>query len=120
VFRVRESVVVPVIVPEQLSLAVGGAEMVAEHSPVTSGRLATLGTGAVLSLTTIFWVCEEMLPFPSSNVQVTTEVPCVLRVSESVVVPVMVPEQLSSAVGGAEIVAEHSPVASGRLATLGT
>ena len=57
---------------------------------------------------------------PSSNVQVTTDVPWVVRVSEFVVVPVMVPEQLSAAVGGVVIVAEHSPVASGSEAILGT
>ena len=42
------SVVVPVIVPEQLSVAFG-AVTDALHSPVAFGRLATLGTGPVTS-----------------------------------------------------------------------
>src|SRR5439155_735113 len=120
VLRVRESVVVPVIVPEQLSVAVGGAVMVAEHCPVTSGNDATLGTGAIVSVTTIFWVCIEILPWPSSKCHVTVELPWVLCVRESVVVPVIVPEQLSVEVGGAVMVTEHCPVTSGNDATLGT
>ena len=54
VLRVSESLVVPVMVPEQLSVAVGGVVMVAEHWPVASGRLATSGAGAMVSVTTIF------------------------------------------------------------------
>src|SRR6266498_4246271 len=61
-----------------------------------------------------------MFPCPSSYLQVTIEVPWVVRVSESLVVPVMVPLQLSLAVGGVLIVAEHCPVTSGKLATLAT
>ena len=40
-----------------------------------------------------------LLPFVSSNVQCTTEVPCVVLVSGSLVVPVIVPTQLSVVVG---------------------
>src|SRR5216117_2266964 len=107
------------MLPPQASVAVG-AVTVAEDWPVTSGRLATLATGAVVSVTTMFCVCVAMLPWPALKVQVTTDVPWVLRVSESVVVPVMVPEQLSVAVGGASMVAEHWPVALGNVATFGT
>ena len=42
-------VVVPVMVPEQLSVAFGTAVTVAAHCPVTAGRLAALGTGTVTS-----------------------------------------------------------------------
>ena len=59
---VRSSVVVPVIVPEQLSVVVG-AVAVAEHSPVTSASTGT--TGAVTSFITTFWVAVEVLPLPS-------------------------------------------------------
>src|SRR5436309_2064951 len=82
VLRVSESVVVPVMVPEQLSVAVGAAAMVAVHWPVALGNVATFGTGAIVSVTTMFCVWLELLPWPSLNVQVTTDVPCVLRVSE--------------------------------------
>ena len=41
--------VVPVTLPTQLSVAVGAAVTVAEHSPVTVGKLPTLATGAVTS-----------------------------------------------------------------------
>ena len=81
------------------------ALIVAEHWPVTSGKVAASGTGAVVSWTTMFCVAVVVLPFPSSNVQVTTEVPCVIRVSESLVVPVTVPAQLSVVVGAAGMVA---------------
>ena len=56
---------VPVISPLQLSLAVGMADTVAEHSPVTSGRTASVGTGALLSSTTTDWVWELVFPLPS-------------------------------------------------------
>src|SRR5438876_715317 len=77
-------------------------------------------TGIVVSAITIFCVCDEALPTASTKCHVTVEVPCVLRVSESVVVPVMVPEQLSVAVGDPAMVAVHWPVTSGSEATLGT
>src|SRR5256885_8412575 len=57
-------------------------------------------------------VCSSdlTLPCPSSKLQVTTEMPCVVRVSGSLVVPVIVPPQLSVVVGAVVIVAEHCPV----------
>src|SRR5206468_10109055 len=116
VVRVSESLVVPVMVPLQLSVAVGAEAIVAEHSPVASASEAALGTGAVWSATTMFCVCVDSLPLPSLKCQVTTEVPCVVRVSESLVVPVIVPLQLSVADGGEAIVCAHSPVASARAA----
>src|SRR5437016_7883346 len=105
--------------PSQLSDAVS--------EPVLSGALlrmhTTLGqlpviAGVTVSVTTMFCVCVELLPWPSLNVQVTTEVPWLLRVSESVVVPVRVPEQLSVAFGADAIVAEHWPVTVGNVPTL--
>jgi hypothetical protein len=42
-------VVVPVIVPEQLSVAVGAVKVSTLHSAVTSARFATSATGAVTS-----------------------------------------------------------------------
>ena len=85
-----------------------------------SGKLPAFGTGAVVSCTTMFCVWVDTLPLPSSKCQVTTKVPCVECVSGSVVVPVIAPLQLSVAVGGPLIVAEHWPVASGKVATSGT
>jgi len=41
---------VPVTVPKQLSVAVG-AVSVTLHCPVAFGKLARLGTGAILSVT---------------------------------------------------------------------
>src|SRR5207249_10832927 len=94
-----ESLVVPVIVAPQLSVAVGAEAIVAEHSPVASASEAASGTGAVRSATTMCCVCVDSLPLPSLKCQVTTEVPCVVRVSKSLVVPVIVAPQLSVAVG---------------------
>ena len=58
--------VVPVTIPEQLSVVVG-AIGVPEHSPtVTSANTGV--TGAVISSTITFCVDVVVLPFPSSNV----------------------------------------------------
>ena len=46
----RGSVVVPVIVPAQLSVAVGDSETVIEHSPDNIGSVSASATGAVSSL----------------------------------------------------------------------
>ncbi|MBK7346988.1 MAG: hypothetical protein IPI98_08815 [Chitinophagaceae bacterium] len=62
------SVVVPVTDPAQLSVAVG-AVTVTEHSPVASGKDAG-AAGAVTSSTITFCVAVDVLPLPSSNVQV--------------------------------------------------
>ena len=56
--------VVLVIVPEQLSVAVG-AVTVAEHCPVTVVKVGTLATGAVVSFTITVWFWVEVFPFPS-------------------------------------------------------
>src|SRR4030042_3960754 len=106
--------------PEQVSVAGGVTGTVAEHSPITSGKVATSGTGAVMSSTIIFCIWVEVLPFPSSYVQVIVYVPCKLYISGSEVVPRTVPRQLSVAVGVTVTVAEHSPVTSGNVAISGT
>ena len=71
VFLVKESVVVPVIKPPQLSFAVGAAGIVAEHCPVTSGRFAILKIGDKLSTTVISAVQVLVSPFESVTVNVT-------------------------------------------------
>ena len=64
------SVVVPVIAPLQLSVAVGGAVIVAEHWPVASGKLPAFGTGAVVSVHhDVLRLAVVVLPLPSLNVQ---------------------------------------------------
>ena len=120
VLLVNEFEVVPTIVPEQLSVAVGTAVIVAEHCPVADAKLAALATGAVVSVTTINWVWVLVFPLPSLNVHVTVDVPCVVLVNEFEVVPTIVPEQLSVAVGAEVIEAEHCPVADAKLAALAT
>lgn len=55
------SVVVPMIVPSQLSWAVG-AVAVAVQVPVIVGRLDSVGTGARPSVTVMFCVIELLLP----------------------------------------------------------
>ena len=56
----NESVVVPMIVPEQLSIA-RGAVTDTEHSPVMVGNVVTTGTGAVTSFTITVCVCVVIL-----------------------------------------------------------
>src|SRR6185503_20262123 len=107
VLRLVASVVVPVIEPEQLSVAVGALLMEAEHCPVASAKETASATGVVVSCTLIHWVCVEMLPLPSLKVQVTIWSPCVLRLVASVVVPVIESELLSVAVGALLMDAEH-------------
>src|SRR5947207_13893468 len=47
----------PVMSPaSQLSVAFGAVGRVAEHCPVTSGKLASFATGAVVSCTCTAWV----------------------------------------------------------------
>ena len=57
---------VAVIVPAQLSLAVGGIKLVTEHSEVTIGKVATSAKGAETSLITTSCVWVRVFPFPSS------------------------------------------------------
>jgi hypothetical protein len=66
--------VVAVIVPAQLSVAVG-AETLAEHSPVTVGNEAAFATGAVLSFTVTVVLQELLAPFASVTVSITFVVP---------------------------------------------
>ncbi|MBK7346991.1 MAG: hypothetical protein IPI98_08830 [Chitinophagaceae bacterium] len=61
------SVVVPVTDPAQLSVAVGAVTVTA-HSPVASAMVGA--AGAVTSSTITFCVAVDVLPLPSSNVQV--------------------------------------------------
>jgi len=88
---------VPIITAPQLSVAVGVDNDVISHCAVSVGRLVTSAVGATLSLITTAWVCEEVLPFPSSYVHVT--VVLVVIGKEALCVPVIVPAQLSVAVG---------------------
>ena len=60
----------------------------------------------------------EILPFPSSKLQVSIVVPCVVIGKIVVVVPVIIPEQLSTAVGTVGV-AEHSAVKSVNTGTTG-
>src|SRR5437773_5103820 len=108
------------MVPPPLPVAFAALFRAAEHSPVASDSEAASGTGAVWSATTMCCVCVDSLPLPSLKCQVTTEVPCVVRVSESLVVPVMVPPQLSVGVDEEATDLEHPPVAAGRQAPYGT
>ena len=71
----RLVVVVPVTVPEQLSVAVGAVRLVTLHSAVTSDNEGSFTTGAVVSSITTFCVCVLVLPSPSVYVHVTTVVP---------------------------------------------
>ena len=104
----------------QLSVAVGADEIVAKHCPVTAGKEVTFATGAIVSVTTISWVCMLEFPTASLKVQVTVDVPCIVLVNASEVVPVIIPLQLSVAVGAEAMVAEHCPVTAAKLATLVT
>ena len=57
-------------------------------------------------------------PLPSLNDQVTTVVPCVVIGNTVVVVPVIVPAQLSVVVGAVGV-AEHCPVTFASVGTTG-
>ena len=114
------AVVVPVIDPEQLSVAVGAVNVSTLHSAVTSSNTATSGPGAVTSSIITFWVWVLMFPLASSNVHVTTVVPWAVIGSTVVVVPVIVPAQLSVAVGAVNVSTLHSAVTSDKFATSAT
>ena len=113
-------VVVPVIVPEQLSVAVGAVNVSTLHSAVMSSNTATSGACAVTSSITTFWVWVLIFPRASSNVQVTTVVPWAVIGSTVVVVPVIVPAQLSVAVGAVNVSTLQSAVTSAKFATSAT
>ena len=60
---------VPIIVPEQLSVVIGGFITVTAHSPVISAKTGIIG--ALVSFIVIFWMDCKMVPFPKSKFQVT-------------------------------------------------
>ena len=103
------------IVPMQLSKVVGTVT-VAEHCPVMVDKVGEVGLEVLSTIT----VCGTVMlfPFPSLNVQLTVNVPCVEYVNGSVVVPVIVPAQLSAVVG-AVTVAEHCPVTVAKVGVAG-
>jgi len=92
--------------PAQLSSATGGVA-VALHCPVTAESVGA--AGGVVSSTTTVCVAVEMFPLPSLKLQVIVYVPWLLYVRGEVVVPVIIPAQLSVVVG-ALTVALHCPV----------
>ena len=59
-------VVVPVIVPAQLSVAVGAIGALTVHSSVRSARLTMSGTGETASVTSTVCVWVVVLPLESS------------------------------------------------------
>ena len=71
-------VVVPVIVPLQVSVAVGAVKLVNTQSPVIFGKLGEFATGAMVSAMITFCVLVVIFPLPSLKPQVTIYVPCVL------------------------------------------
>ena len=71
---VNGSEVVPVILPEQLSVAVGIVEIVAEHSSVTSGSEPISATGASFSVT-VTSKEHVFVPHPLPIAKVTVVVP---------------------------------------------
>ena len=61
--------------PSQLSVAVGAGGRLAEHCPVTSGKLPAFGTGAVVSFTVTVALHVLEAPWLSVTVRVTEVVP---------------------------------------------
>jgi hypothetical protein len=102
-------VVVPVIVPAHTSCAVG-ATGVDEHCAVMFDNVG--GTGGVISSNITFCVTVDVLPLPSLNVQVITVVPCAVMGNGTLDVAVIVPAQLSCAVGAVGV-DEHCAVTLG-------
>ena len=88
--------------PAQLSVVVG-IGTVTSHSAMTGASVGT--TGGVTSLTTTVCVWKDTLPLPSLNIQVTTVVPCAVTGKVVNVVAVIVPVQLSVAVGAVNVTA---------------
>ena len=117
-------VVVPVTSPTQLSVAVGAVNVVTEHSAVTSGNIATSGTG--LSSSTTVTVIDDVDVFRAASVAVYIMVvtplenvyPPTCPVPEPVVAPDIdhdrvAPPQLSEKVASAiAIYAVQSPMPS--------
>ena len=104
--------------PAQLSVAVGAVNVSTLHSAVTSARVATSATGAVVSTTVI--VCVYVLALPLTSVAVQTLVITELFPTPATVVSaeviVTAPPQLS--VAAAVPVAEVSVGASHSTVTL--
>ena len=105
------ALVVAVMVPSsQLSVAVGvvrSAIAATGHSPVSTGKFDISGIGASVSPMVTCCVCVEVLPASSSYVQV--RVVLVVIGGVVAVVAVMVPSQLSVAVGAVrEVICEQS------------
>lgn len=61
----KETLVVAITDPEQLSVPVGAVKEVIEHAPFMSVNVATSGTGAKSSPIFIICVCVEVFPLPS-------------------------------------------------------
>src|SRR5258705_93591 len=69
--KVTGALVAPVINPSHASVAVGAAGNAAEHWPITSGRVATFGTGASVSVTVTTAEQEAVALWLSVAVSVT-------------------------------------------------
>lgn len=112
--------VVPVIEPEQLSVAVGAAILfTGEHDDVIADRDAFVGTGLTLSPTSTICVCVEIFPAASEKVHVTVVFDVIGNTV--LVVPVIEPEQLSDAVGAVMVVTgEQTEVITGSDDKVGT
>ena len=119
VILVSTVVVVAVMEPAQLSVAVGIVVTFTEHCPLIGGKAVTSGTGAIPSLMMTFCNCVVAFPLPSVYVHVIT-VLAIILVKIVDVVAVIVPEQLSVAVGMAVTFTEHCAVIFGKVATFGT
>jgi hypothetical protein len=112
-------VVVPVTNPEQLSEAVGAViDVTGEQTDETVDKVPAVATGAIISLTLTCWVCVDVFPFPSSNVQVTRVFVEIGKVA--LLVPVITPAQLSFAKGADNDVTEQEELMSERVGNIGT
>ena len=96
---------VPTIVPAQLSVAVGGVKLINEHSAVAVASDALSATGAVISSITTLCVCVDVFPLPSSYVHVIVAELVIGKLA--LCVPMIVPAQLSAAVGAVKATIEH-------------
>ena len=104
-------VVVPVIVPMQLSVAVGAVTEFTSHMSTKSGKLVISAIGAIVSASITFCNCDVVFPCPSLYVQVTTVVPGVVIGKATSGTPSNMPPQLFVAVGVIGV-DEHCPVIS--------
>ena len=110
--------VVAVIVPSQLSVAVGAVKEVIYEQSSSVGKSAAAGTGSVVSSIVACCVCVAVLSAPSVYVHVMVIFMVIGGVTS--VVAVMVPSQLPVAVGAVrEVICEQSSNV-GKSATIGT